>query len=301
MRRRLSNLGILCSASVVGLLVLEVALRIALSVGFSDLSVSYRTNDQGFRERPFGSTPARHEKRILMLGDSFVFGQGVRDDATLPRQLEARGRELGLPRFEVWNVSRQGWNTRAEVDAALQLFEQHSFDAVLLVYTYNDIDLLAFEPTSASALWLVQKWLTAHIILSALHPLLNPYYANYWPTTESAYRNPESPELGQVAASFVELRDACAKRNLPLLVYYYELLVDGGDPRRDLGHDVIKALTNRLGIPFLAFPRLPMGTNIRKWHVHPLDPHPNARGHDRSARAIAQYLQTNPRFLARSN
>jgi lysophospholipase L1-like esterase len=296
-RRRYIAFLAFVSIAVACLVALEAAIRIALGIGFSDLTVIYRLNDQGYRDRPFTAERSPASSRILMVGASFLFGQSVQEDDTLPRQLERQLRDLGAPPATAWNVSRQGWNTRAEVDAAVAMMDRYRFDSVILVQTYNDISLNAFEPGSMVALWIAQKWLSAHIVLSALQRTFNPYFANYWTVTQRAYQDPGSAEQRQMAKALADLRDRCEKEKIPLLVFYFELLTVDGDHRRALGAETVRRLTDGLNIPFLVFPPLPAGTDLNEWRAHPLDLHPNRRGHERAARAIAQVLKENPRFL----
>jgi lysophospholipase L1-like esterase len=50
------------------------------------------------------------ERRIIVLGDSMVFGHGVADDESLPNQLEAIFREQGRP-VDVINAGVKGYGT----------------------------------------------------------------------------------------------------------------------------------------------------------------------------------------------
>jgi lysophospholipase L1-like esterase len=284
--------GVVCRIgliTIVCLVALEVAIRVSLGVGFSELTWSYHLNAEGFRDRSFTSGPPLSGERIVMLGDSFTFGQGSRPEETLPRLTEAFARQSGLD-VQIWNVSKQGWNTRAEVDAFLEFVKRYHVDAVVLVYTYNDVDIKPFNPGNPRVLWLFEKWRTAHIVFSALHGYWDPTYKTYWETSARAYRDANSPEWQQVVRSFIELRDACRATNIPLLVFYYELLVDGGDVPRWLAHDKVETLTRELGIPFASFPPLPSGTDLRAWRVHVLDPHPNGSGHRRAAESMIPAL-----------
>ncbi|MCW8140385.1 MAG: S1 RNA-binding domain-containing protein, partial [Planctomycetota bacterium] len=102
---------------------------------FEDTPV--RTNSLGFRgEEP----PADVEGalRVLCLGDSNVFGQGVRDDETLPAQLErllaAKGRAV------VYNAGVSGYATENEL-RTLQVFGPRLRpQVVVLGWLDNDLE-----------------------------------------------------------------------------------------------------------------------------------------------------------------
>ncbi len=266
-----------------------------LGLGFAELTLTYELNSEGYRDREFERSGATAAGRVIMLGDSFTFGQGVPVDETLPRVTEALLRARGETGARVWNIGRQGWNTRAQVDAYLKLGARVRHSPVVLVYTYNDIDLRSFGPRDPRLLWFMQKWRTGHLIASAFHGYVDPTYASYWETTERAYRSSDSAEWQQVSTAIAELRDACRANGADLMIYYYELLAEGTDARRWLAHEKVKALAATLEVPFRSFPPLPKDTDLRAWYVHSLDPHPNGMAHHRAAAVIVDYLATRRR------
>ncbi len=67
------------------------------------------TNSQGLREPAFVEREHLGRFRIVVIGDSITFGQGVNDDETYPRRLQNLLRnEYGWKLAEVVNVSRRG-------------------------------------------------------------------------------------------------------------------------------------------------------------------------------------------------
>ena len=73
------------------------------------------TNSQGLRDREFPALPERGVVRILCLGDSLTFGDGVAVEDTYPKQLEALLREEGNTRYEVINAGVPSYDTWQEV------------------------------------------------------------------------------------------------------------------------------------------------------------------------------------------
>lgn len=66
------------------------------------------TNEQGFRDTPWSAAPASGARRIAFVGDSYVYGKGVPDEAGLvDRQLEARLNQLDDS--EPWEVLNLGY------------------------------------------------------------------------------------------------------------------------------------------------------------------------------------------------
>lgn len=96
----------------------------------SDVSIPLVSNSDGFRaSREFDQRDGR--LRVLVVGDSFVFGQGVRAEERVTEQLEALE-----PQWRVDNMGMTGWG----VDLMVRAIEHHGPKAapdvvVLAVYT----------------------------------------------------------------------------------------------------------------------------------------------------------------------
>jgi GDSL-like Lipase/Acylhydrolase family len=93
-----------------------------------------RTNALGFRDvEHAGKVPGII--RVAVLGDSFVFGSGVRQDETLAHQLAVR---LG-PSFEVVNLGVPGYGTDQALLTLRRWGPRMSPDVVLAGFFWNDI------------------------------------------------------------------------------------------------------------------------------------------------------------------
>ncbi len=95
------------------------------------------------------------EKRVLMLGDSFVFGQGVDDDEAIPARLQAvLGR--GDRPVVVGNAGMTGTGPREWSYTLERLRPTFMPDAVVaVVYMGNDVLDTLQEPLSAVSGWLL--------------------------------------------------------------------------------------------------------------------------------------------------
>lgn len=93
-----------------------------------------RTNTLGFRDDEHASKAAG-VTRVAVLGDSFVFGSGVRQDETLTRQLAAR---LG-PSFEVVSLGVPGYGTDQALLTLRRWGPRLSPDVVLAGFFWNDV------------------------------------------------------------------------------------------------------------------------------------------------------------------
>jgi lysophospholipase L1-like esterase len=96
-------------------------------------------NELGFRGPPVGDKRPG-DFRVLALGDSMVYGQGVGDRQTIPWYLEQRLRALASGRaVQVINSGHRGYATHEEL-ALLE--EQHARlqpDLVILYWYWNDL------------------------------------------------------------------------------------------------------------------------------------------------------------------
>jgi len=98
-------------------------------------------NSSGFRGRELVVDKAYNVFRIVMLGDSIIFGVGVDEDETLPHYLEQilQQREDRVS-YEVYNLGIVGYNTRQELATLEEVGLQLQPDLVILNICLNDSD-----------------------------------------------------------------------------------------------------------------------------------------------------------------
>ncbi len=99
---------------------------------------TFTTNDVGFRAVPTSPKPDG-VKRIVVVGDSWTFGQGVEADETFTSQLEKLLTRKG-GKWQVYNLGMPGWNTANQLAALRTLFSRVKPDVVVFCPTSNDID-----------------------------------------------------------------------------------------------------------------------------------------------------------------
>src|SRR5206468_11021863 len=98
-------------------------------------AVESRYSSRRFRDVELGPKPPG-VRRVLVLGDSFTEGQGVKEPDTYPRVLEARLNAQDThgpssPRWEIRNCGRRG----ADFPLLFELFEQIlSYEPDVIVY-----------------------------------------------------------------------------------------------------------------------------------------------------------------------
>lgn len=105
-----------------------------------EFSVEYIVDDRGFRSASLNSPPSPEAPvtKVLLLGDSFVFGAANDFDDIWPELLANRYASEGL-NVEVINAGVPGFDTTQQVLYLERLFETYQPDVVLLTFLPNDL------------------------------------------------------------------------------------------------------------------------------------------------------------------
>ncbi|GEM_PF-4559855 len=113
---------------------------------------SIKINQWGFRGNDWKVSKPPDAKRIIILGDSYAFGQGVADDETFAAQLEIVLNMLPVsPKksYQVLNFAVSGYDTGHEIKVLKHHALQFQPDVVLLQFFLNDlsyVDDYSFYP-----------------------------------------------------------------------------------------------------------------------------------------------------------
>ncbi len=103
------------------------------------------SNGLGLRERPIVTPKPNGTLRVVILGDSFIYGAGVRADDRLGRRLEETlaGRARGTVEVECIHAGILGWNLIAETQFLRRRLSEIDPDLVIHVSVSNDLDDVA--------------------------------------------------------------------------------------------------------------------------------------------------------------
>ncbi|NIO22102.1 MAG: hypothetical protein GTN76_15575, partial [Candidatus Aenigmarchaeota archaeon] len=114
-----------------------------LSVIFQNQPVS--TNSYGFRGKIVSLNKSKGSVRIVGIGDSVMFGWGVKDDETYLALLSGTlNRQYSEFIWEVVNTAVPGYNTVMEVETLKEKGIPFNPDIVIIGYVGNDLDLPNF-------------------------------------------------------------------------------------------------------------------------------------------------------------
>ncbi len=104
-----------------------------------DNAVYSRINSFGFRGPDFSLQKPSNTYRILGVGDSFTFGEGVNEQDTFLSKLNSHLTTQHPDKsFEVINAGASGYNTRDEVISLTNRWIKLTPDLVILTFTMND-------------------------------------------------------------------------------------------------------------------------------------------------------------------
>lgn len=148
--------------------------------GYFDASnaVDHTTNSLGFRGGEFTASKDSATTRIAFLGDSFTFGEGVKDGNVYPQQVAQQlHRRFPGRRFEAYNFGVGGYNTTQELFLLRNLVLKFQPDIVVLGYVPNDAEpgLFAADPATGAVR---RRARAAQVFegLSELAPPTNPLF-----------------------------------------------------------------------------------------------------------------------------
>jgi lysophospholipase L1-like esterase len=166
-RGLLGNAALALASTLLGLLALEVGLRLlperptknrlylysrfdpqlgwaklpgaAARFELREYSVDMRINDKGLRDRPREYAPPPGAQRVLALGDSFTEALGVPEERGWTRVLETGLRQQGCAGAEVVNGGTSGYSTDQEYLFYSNEGSRYGASVVVLTFFYNDV------------------------------------------------------------------------------------------------------------------------------------------------------------------
>lgn len=278
----------------------------------ADNGVIFKINSLGLRGPEVTENKPSNTLRILGLGDSFAFGEGVRDEDTFLRRLEhsLNANPVNGALVEVLNAGTQGYNSRDEV-----LYLEHRWlklapDVVLISFYLNDaytddtfwirgegLGIYLAEPQGLAQYSYVIDLIKHEYGARKIRRSMQTYYSHaYFSQPQRSFR-----PIGGVNADWHASRTALehavklshAKGFKIALVIFPEFqALDKEYPFEQI-HSLVKNSCTSFGMPVLDLLDTYRGYVDRDLWVHPSDHHPNEIAHKMAADAIDVFLRQN--------
>lgn len=270
--------------------------------------IHHDVNPLGFRGPAFTIKP-EGGFRLVCLGDSFTFGEGVNNEHTYP-EIAARFLRKEGKQTDACNLGVGGYNTTQSLNTLLRIGFDLKPDAVVLGYTLNDAEppLYQIDPASGQPvrrnremsieaeaapqtppnaglykLRLAQSFYNARHQRKLTRQTLNYYLSvndaigQGWIESERALR---------------EMISQCRERGIPCYVLMFPLLFDLSEdyPFKCIHRRVGEMVTESGGHFIDLLPAL-TGRNPAELIVHPTDQHPNEKVHELAGKMVAEEIQ----------
>jgi len=276
-----------------------------------------RTDAQGnrlivpsFKELRPGQKP---ERVVLLLGDSGVFGFGLKDSDTIASQLQnfCMARDLN---YEVRNVGVSGYTSWNEYKALVEFLKSNSATEVVVLYMPNDPtfdnDYFGFRRGQRPSFWRNESrlhdlsyWFYSHIYVSYfVSDGLKRVAARFnsgieKPTGKISFdEKVMQPALDYSMQALEKMAEICRERQIALLVGIYRDVVFLDDPTGWLEYEnAIKRSLEHRGIRWFVAKshtdKLQPGDIRVAWN----DPHPSREATSLIAEDILAAVQMEPR------
>jgi lysophospholipase L1-like esterase len=269
-------------------------------------TVSYRTNEVGFRGPPLDQRPREAGPRVVVIGDSFTFGDGVAEG---DRFTDVLARRLGAA-VEVVNLGVPGYASTDEVHVARRLLPKLRPEVTVLAYCLNDPLALAEDAYQARLGFdlinisddVLRRNDRARLVASSSPSRLLDAVRNHVRSRRlthhtvawyrSMYEGPDAPWT-RSRESVLDMARAARQNGSEFLLVILPIFVrTGGSGYPFLGvHETVSAWCEAENLPVLdTLPHF-RGLDTRRLVVHPKDLHPNAAAHEVLGDVIADRLR----------
>ena len=263
-------------------------------------------NGHGLRGPAFDREKPGGVRRVLCLGDSFVFGTGVQDDETWPAYLQEflDAEHPGGP-VEVWNCGVPGFDTVQEIAFLEERLLSTDPDLVVLCYYINDAQIGEEKLARLSSLErFLNRWskdsaegLPKQIrSVSRLADILarrtsRRIAMSQYNRSMSLQYTEGSTGWTAVTRELVRGRELCAERGIGFVVVFYPTMQHAGEHLAS--HESLQKLIEFCRderIDWLDLEPVLEKLPVERMWVHPLNMHPNAEVHAVAAKAIGRFL-----------
>lgn len=255
--------------------------------------VTYRLNMFGFRGPDLPASKGANVYRILFLGDSITFGEGVREEDTFPVQVQKfLAAKMPGKEVQVINGGVQGYGTKEEVESYYIKGIAYAPNAVVVGFYLNDaMDFgetirqndaknRKMELSGPAKFSKIAEWFQRR-------SRANEQQEELFASIRASFK---SPRWEDCKGQLLRLRGEAEHWKFKLVIVIFPVLWELDHyPLEDL-HKALHAQFDELGIGWIDLLDTFQGRNAESLWVHPTDQHPNEIADRMAAEKIADYL-----------
>lgn len=260
----------------------------------------YHINKHGFRGPDYEKNKAPDTRRVIILGDSFTFGEGVKFEHTFSYRLEKVLNQHSAWPVEVLNFGTSIWGTSDEINYFEQAGIDFEPDLVILVYVLNDADY-----AGGLDLWdnfrneyenrdLKYSYLVSYFYATFKRQVYGQQYIDELLDSAMREQFKWADSLNYLLKGRRLAEVIGAKYAVVVFPFMYEL--NEKYPFRPL-HLMLSQYCASNDITSLDLFEAFQGEAYTTLWVHPSDQHPNERGYQIAADAIAEFILENNLLL----
>jgi GDSL-like Lipase/Acylhydrolase family len=271
-------------------------------------AVAFKYNAQKFREKPLRPKQPG-VRRVMVLGDSFTEGQGVKEEDTLVRRLEGGLRAKNEP-WEVLNCGRRGTDFPALLDAFEDAFP-FGVDVFVYAFVLNDAEQSPAFHARQSYLddWILDRGAMLETADPPRLGFFEPRLAAFVTDRLTSYRvgrettrwylemydepNREGWERTQADIRGMNRRVRASGARFILMSWPLLVGLDGKYPFAPI-HEKVRSFCVKEGIEYLDLLDTFRGRPSPSLWVHPVDRHPNEVANRLAAEALLPVVRRSP-------
>lgn len=254
---------------------------------YSRYNRAIQINEHGQRGRNFAIPKPSGTQRVVMLGDSYVFGGGVSAAETLPKQLEA---QLADAAVEVVNAGVPGYGPAQERALLAEVGFDYEPDLVLVGFYHNDLRPVAVPTPSLlrRAVWAVRPYAYSYDYLKAVQRRLS---LALQPSAPPAADAVPDEWWAQAQAELARIFLLCEERRTAVAMVYVGVQRAPGVGER------VRAWCVEADVPYYDVHSAYGTADLATLQLSPRDGHPTADANGMAARGVAEFLRTTPGLL----
>jgi len=253
-------------------------------------------NSLGFRGPEFTAEKAPGVVRIAVVGDSFIFGQGVKEEASLPRLIETLLNQGSPGRYQVINAGTRGYNTLEEdIYLRARVMPLKPEGVILGITEVDDLDLQVFRPRNLGLEKAKQSfwWRLAPVRAVLALRAQQEYLKDSKDYVRNLY-DPGSETWKKFVESLTDIRDQCRENHAWLLVITFPLFEDGDSFAQERAQ-LHRQLTE-LGIDYVDPKPALSRYSWRELVISPKDMHPDTKAQKIFAGLIYDKLKSSAKL-----